>query len=505
MTGALIQLVAQGIQDLYLTNQPQITFFKMVYKRHTNFSIESVPQNFNSRPNFGERVTCTLSNVGDLVGQIYLFIKLPNVPEFVNEDGEIDNRKVFSWGEKIGYGLIKRIELEIGGYLIDRHYGDWLNIWSELTINEKNKKKGLNKMIGNIKRLTSFSNGKLEYNLYIPLQFWFCRNYGLALPLIALRYSEVKIHVEFNRLEECAIIGPTHYINISNSIVHFKKYEYISQTVNNVTCNGIFIDHDDETNRLYYIKINTNNEFKPLPDSSILQDEYSIIGNNSNALALPSLSSIGNREVPVNTELPVSLSLVDSFLYVDYIYLDNEERLKFSQSNHEYLIDVVQFESEKSIVNNNINVKIGFSHPTEEIIWQTRFNFISGGNINDKFNYTTNFNKKKGENITNDGVILLNGQSRFNQSKGQYFNLIQPYQHHNNSPSPGINVYSFSINPKGFQPSGSINLSRIDDIRLKLTLNKNLNYSNPGTLRIYGFSYNVLRIIDGLGGLAFND
>lgn len=486
MGGGLVQLAAYGKQDLYLTSEPQITFFKIMYKRHTNFSIESVPQNFNITPNFGERVSVTLGNIGDLVSKIYLHITLPSIPTF---------NGVFAWTKKIGYALLKRIELEIDGQLIERQYGDWLNIWSELTVT--NHKKALNNMIGNIDSLTNFTNNKDSHVLYIPLGFWFCVNHNLALPLVALRYSKIKIHVEFNRAKDCYLIGPTHYIEITDPVVHFKKYEYISQTVNNITANGIFVNFDSETRRLYYIKV--NNEFLPTPESPVF--DYTIIGKTSQAFTLPNLT----KEVKINTKLSSEISLTNAFLYVDYIYLDTEERLRFAESNHEYLIDILQFDSEKRVISNFFETRLGFNHPTKEILWHVQFDFIKNGFLNDKFNYTNNFIKKEGINNVIKANFLLNGNEEFKEKEGKYFNLLQVYNHHSNSASEGINVYNYGLHPENLQPSGSINFSRIDEIKIRMVLDRNFSYNNPGILRVYSLSFNIFRIIDGIGGLAFSE
>ena len=128
MSGGLIQLVSVGFENLYLTADPEITFFKMVYKRHTNFSQEPVTQLFSTTPDFGERVSCSLAKTADLISNIYLYVQLPELPKLFT-----DTFHKFKWCKKIGYALINYIELEINGQMIDKLYGDWLNIWSSLT------------------------------------------------------------------------------------------------------------------------------------------------------------------------------------------------------------------------------------------------------------------------------------------------------------------------------------------------------------------------------------
>src|SRR5207253_7653883 len=238
MTGGLIQLVAYGLQDLFLTRDPQITFFKVVYRRHTNFSIDQLPQYFITQPDFGTTATCILSKEGDLVEQIYLVITLPKIKQFFTDSTHIDNITKFAWIRKIGFGMIDYIETEIGGQIIDRHYGEWLNLWHEIFVSP-NLNRSVNNMIGNIPELYDFTNGKDAYTLYIPLQFWFCRNSGLAIPMIALQYSEVKIRLVLKNAESCYILTPTNYIQMFNDVVNFKQFEYIEQNVNGQIASGI--------------------------------------------------------------------------------------------------------------------------------------------------------------------------------------------------------------------------------------------------------------------------
>lgn len=177
--GGLMQLVAYGAQDVYLTGNPQITFFKVVYRRHTNFAMESIEQTFTGQADFGRKVQATINRNGDLIHRMYLQATLPAV------ECPCSVSKCFRWVNYIGHALIKTVELEIGGQRIDKQYGDWLNIWNELT-REPGHQVGYDNMVGNTIFLTGTGLTRTESTtLYVPLQFWFCRNPGLALPLIA--------------------------------------------------------------------------------------------------------------------------------------------------------------------------------------------------------------------------------------------------------------------------------------------------------------------------------
>ena len=435
-----MQLVAYGAQDVYLTGNPQITFFKVVYRRHTNFSMESIEQTFNGNPNFGKKVSCTISRNGDLIHRVYLQTTLPKLTE--------DCSGASDWVNWVGHTLIKNVEVEIGGQRVDKHYGEWLHLWNELT-QQPGQQTGYARMVGNVPALTA-SGGTVAdpTTLYIPLQFWFCRNPGLALPLIALQYHEVKINVEFNDL------------------------------------------------------------------SKLVKDVE-----------------------PKNNACELS----DTALWVDYIYLDTDERRRFAQVSHEYLIEQLQFTGEESISNVNSKIKLNFNHPVKELVWVvqkatnaeekqwTNFSdlkdssFTTGETADPlgvgmdgpvDLNELTGFNlaAPDGANCVDTAKLQLNGHDRFQERKGDYFNYVQPYQHHTNTPAVGVNVYSFGLKPEEHQPSGTCNFSRIDNAVLQLTVTDQTLKTEDDTpkdttakVRVYATNYNVLRIMSGMGGLAYSN
>lgn len=415
MGGGLMQLVAYGAQDIYLTGNPQITFFKVVYRRHTNFSMEAIEQTFNGSADFGKRVTCTVSRNGDLMHRVYLQVTVPSVEAAGNG---------FRWLDWLGHVLIKNVEVEIGGQRIDKHYGDWMHIWNDLT-QTSGKKDGYAEMVGNVPSLTStVATGVTtpETDLYIPLEFWFCRNPGLSLPLIALQYHEVKLNLEFRSAAECYFGTPS-----------------------------------------------------------------------------------------------VTPSLVAASLYVDYIYLDTDERRRFAQVSHEYLIEQLQFTGDESVSSVSNKIKLNFNHPCKELVWVVQKDAHVSTSETEAaegkqwFNYTDNFvdsdtTTAVGVNPVLSAKLQLNGHDRFSERMGRYFNLVQPYQHHTNVPSTGVNVYSFGLKPEEHQPSGTCNMSRIDNATLQLTLTANtVSASSDAKVRVYATNYNVLRIMSGMGGLAYSN
>lgn len=515
MTGGLIQLVAYGVQDLFLTRKPQITFFKVVYRRHTNFSIEQIPQYFITQPDFGKTSTCILSNYGDLIQQMYLIIVLPKIKQFFINSTTLDPITKFAWIRKIGFGMIDYLEIELGGQVIDRHYGEWLNLWHEIFLSS-NLDRSLNEMIGNVPDLYDFTNGKDSYTLYIPLQFWFCRNSGLALPLVALQYSEVKLRVVLKDAESCYLLTPTNYIQMYNDIVNFQPLEYIEQNINGQIASGIFTYFDTLTNRLYYKRI-SRNDFQSLSytPTSISDAVNTLFGKQTNSVYYIQGVTSGNFAMPqlntvpkaYNTPPIQTISLQDCFLLVNYIYLDNTERLRFVQSKHDYLIEQVTYINEKTLTTLNTNVKLDILQPSKLLVWVLQQDYFTDTVNNDFFNYTDNYiydrNKLIGKSFVLNETIQLNGKDRISMRPSQYFSYVQPYQYVNHTPNEGINMFSFCNFPDKFQPSGSCNMSQIDNALLYLQLSNLISVNNIALFRAYSFNYNVLRIVNGLSGIVF--
>ena len=379
MGGGLMQLVAYGAQDIYLTGNPQITFFKVVYRRHTNFAMESVDQTLNGGGGQGGKHTATISRNGDLVGRMYLEMTVGATADVMN----------------VGHNVIDNVEVQIGGQMIDKQFGHWMEVWTELT--EPNSA-GLVGDKANAGSGTRFQNltgagGCVAHSTQtcrVPLQFWFNRNPGLALPLIALQYHEVKVMITY--------AGSTSGLTPSNAQ-----------------------------------------------------------------------------------------------LWADYIYLDTDERRRFAQVSHEYLIEQVQHTTGSSA-----SIDLNFNHPVKELVWSS---------------VTTAADGARTALSTGKAKLVLNGHDRFAERDREYFTQTQVWQHHTGTPvtaltgtATGIGkaattevaVYSFALKPEEHQPSGTCNFSRIDNAQLKIT-------GNTVNLNIYAVNYNVLRVMSGMGGLAYSN
>ena len=393
-----MQLVAYGAQDIYLTGNPQITFFKVVYRRHTNFSMEAIQQTWNgSSSGSNARCTATISRNGDLVHRMYFEV----------------NGTVQQNISNPGHSFITNVELEIGGQKIDKHTGVWMEAWAELTQLNPSGEAGIFDADGDaaviggtlFQRMSGaggvagdISAPQTDASLYfIPLQFWFCRNPGLALPLIALQYHEVKVILEHRMLD---VFG-------------------------------------------------------------------SAAKNN---------------------------------LYCDYIYLDTDERRRFAQVSHEYLIEQVQ---EQTWSENS--TELNFNHPVKELVLTNKESLAKS----DGAMTSTSLN---GTNI----LLKLNGHDRFSGRDFRYFTRTQVLEHHTGAGgldcstashtgattgafNDTIGVYSFALKPEEHQPSGTCNFSRIDNAQLTgtgigLTIDT-----------VFAVNYNVLRIMSGMGGLAYSN
>jgi hypothetical protein len=488
MTGGIIQLVAYGIENIYLTEDPQVTFFKIVYRRHTNFSIESIPQYFNIKANFGTRVSCTVARNGDLMNRIYVVVTLPNI-------SELPNGAIMRWVNNVGFTLISLVELEIGGKVIDTHYSDWLYIWNEL--NKDNNRKGIDHLIGNMPELTEYSASKDAYTLCIPLNFWFCHNLSMSLPIVALEYSEVKINIEFASIRDCIITGPTNYIYITDAVSLFKPHELIS--INGTESYVQYVNFNQTTMQFGYIKT----------DPSIVLNVGDVLTGIESGYTTTVYDPSTNIYPTITTNIEV-LNLTKSntsFLYIDYVYLDNMERVKFARSDHEYLIDVCQYDNEKNIYNSSNKIKVGYSYPTKELLIRAQMAYMTSNEnqfYSDQYNYTTSVNKNIAKSLIKKILIKLNGFNRDPDYDKNFYSYVQSLQHHK-APAPlGLFLYSFALNPFNSQPSGSCNFSKIDDISIDISVEP-ISYNKPALVRIYAISYNIFRIINGVAGLAFQN
>ncbi len=622
MPGGLINIATYGSQDLFLTGTPEITFFKIVYRRYTNFSMESIRLKFDDDVYFDKMGTLTIPKTGDLINKMYLEIILPEVffaGKILNQDicniynnyiknydflncftrvnnlsfnefnkiyalvnisnenkiiqsrtiintifnntvnymnclnidpsfnivtsienilnttiitpespisdnyifnrffydqlslqsiinniddpstydidvlkGQIDwamkklsylmehyqwlieniqkeciniNNSIFNkgnfnfaWVKRLGHSIVDYISINIGGDTIDKHYGEWLDIWYELTSND-NLEDSYMKMIGNIPELTDFNNlPKPSYKLLVPLIFWFNRFNGQALPLVSMQYHDVQLKVKFRKFSDVAYID-TDYINNWNT----------------------------------------------------LQSSY---------LTSPNLDTLFNEKIG---KLEVNM-------LADFIYLDTKERRKFAQSGHEYLIDIIQSYFDDTDIE-EYKKRLEFTNPSKEIIWVVQRKSNLTNKIGTRECLWSNYGiyLDGTGNPINTSQLFINGNKLTDNEDSIYFNNYIPYNCHTRIPSDGINCYSFALMPEENQPSSTCNMSRLTSFQLALNINQNMLYelnrnitvSNNNScsnntqvnlftdipdsmyIKVFSISQNILRIIGGMGGLAF--
>lgn len=418
MAGGLMQLVAYGAQDVYLTGNPKVTFFQAVYRRHTNFAMENIEQTVNGTAANSGRVSVTIARNGDLVSEMYVELKAKaGLATSTVNSGVADA----CW---VAERAIKDVELSVGGQRIDKTYQKFWRLYSELYLDES-KKASWGKM-------TTAVDGQV----FLPLIFFFNRNPGLALPLIALQYHEVRLDFDLS------------------------------------------------------------DQFETHTDGSTFK------------------------------------------VFANYIYLDTEERRRFAQKGHEYLIEQVQHTGVDSVTasGGTKQVRLSYNHPVKELVWalstgdtqQGLWNFTkhkTAGAIVLESNASamvsnvlvptalsgapmlstagTNVFTEESAGTIDTFKLVLNGQDRMKEQSGKYFNQLQSYQHHTGSPYAGIYSYSFALKPEEHQPTGSCNFSRIDNAQVAIkTVSDNVEATN---LHMFAINYNVLRIQSGMGGLAFSN
>ena len=418
MSGGLMQLVAYGSQDVYLTGDPEITFWKGVYRRHTHFAIESIENTFHGNANFGEIASVIVDRNADLLSSMHLQIELPKSHTAPAIDGTATlDEYTWLWVKNIGNRLIKSTTVQIGGQTIDKQYGIWMDIWDELTTPTE-KSSGYNAMVG--KETPDKTQSSVSRMLYIPLQFWFCRHEGSAIPLVALQFHEVKLIVEFESLDNCQILVKT--AESGNS-----------------------------------------------QNTSILMGTEN---TNSNAYDKEDIS-------------------ISARLFCDYVYLDEIERQRFSQSSQQYMIEQLQHTKITSLSTGINTHSLYFNHPVKELIW-----VIRDMTVTDSFAYA-NVLSESGSRTR----LMFNGHDRISARPGSYYRHVQPYQHHTRIPSSEIYVYSFAVSPEEHQPSGTANFSRLDNAEIILDVT---SAGNGFQADIFAVNYNVLRIQSGIAGLAYS-
>tara|TARA_Y100000389_G_scaffold204224_1_gene255672 strand:- start:1860 stop:3671 length:1812 start_codon:yes stop_codon:yes gene_type:complete len=603
MPGGTLQIYKLGAQDLYLYGNPQLTYFKSVYKRHTNFAMEMIRFDFEGKRELANDVNvnfrCKIPRNGDLINKLYFVINLPDI--YSGYDVYVDDNNVtheinynFQWIPSIGTQMITKCTLIIGGNKISELYGQWIEIWHELFLDTAGKN-NFDYMVGNVPDVflpanNGWNAGKYpssslspEYNvdpisanwytsefksnpflqppsikarkLYVPLPFWFCTNPGLSLPLIALQYHDVHLEFEMRPITQLYTIIET---------------------------------RDPKNLRQRTVPLSTNS--------------YHHIGNFITSKPPESFSNFTNLG---DGELNIQGWDMDAHILGNYIFLDNEERNLFAKNSHEYLIEQV-FRKEFTGIEGTQQLNLDFNHPVKYLAWfgqrddiSTRLNahnnytnwldanippesdaylellgvenrdflyfsqienydvslytidtitgevYDGNGDIADSQKYIlldtsgtqiiqgklipldedssgnrallpTKFNfEYYNQDVIKSSRLLFDGNERYSSQNSDFFKFLQSYQHNFKIDKPGIFLYSFSLDPTKYQPSGACNLSRQSNVQLEIEtslikpltpIGQNFNYQPyQYNIYIYAVNYNILRIMSGMAGTAFSN
>jgi hypothetical protein len=550
-----MQLVAYGAQDVYLTGMPQITFFKVVYRRHTNFSVEPIPQTFNGASDFGRTVTCTINRNGDLITNMYVNIVL-GATQSVSTGND--------WGfvRRLGLATVQHYKIEIGGSKLDEQYGDWLNIWYELS-HKTGQERGYAKMVGDVPELTTINTaGTPQYLLYVPLQFWFNRNNGLALPLIALQYHDVRVSIDFRPAAQVVnkVVGastPTVTINDAQLIIDYvyldseerkrfaqASHEYLfeqlqftgAESLSSIN-NKYRLNFNHPSKFLIWAphlqKYTSGNQFiaysPSAPESSDWQtalDKYAKVMwlATRTGLSAGTPYTVG---LPVGVELEVTQpgkaswvsSLIDSKVQAQAIFsfdISGSTPTTFTATPDNVVLLSNNFTLADLSLGGSSSGGLDLLQFGTPSATATTFVNLHSIVVQDWFNYGNHIDGT--DNPVVSAKLQLNGSDRFQERDGYYFNYVQPWQHFSNTPADGINTYSFSLKPEDHQPSGTCNFSRIDNATLQITLGsgnvagsstylaQTLGGANGNSLlNIYTVNYNVLRVMAGMAGAAYSN
>jgi hypothetical protein len=464
-----MQLVAYGAQDVYLTGNPKVTFFQAVYKRHTNFAMELIQQTTNGSPASSGRVSVTIARNGDLVGNMHVALT-PASNVLTSNNSVFDT----NW---VAERAIASVELTIGGQRIDKHYQTWWRLYAEVFLNESDKY-AWGKMTTMANPIAQGSLGTVTGALspskvYLPLLFFFNRNPGLYLPLIALQYHEVRMDFDLTAYY-ASYFGTGNAFEVWANYVYLdteerrrfaqKGHEYLIEQVQHT--GGDQLSAGGTEGNVQLIRLSFNHPVKELvwcytnPSGSATAQLNAMwnfctgTGNVNVTSNVLSLQASNNYIMPNTTGVPQLIATAG----VSGASLGLGAGAGFT-GNAFWLEQGTQVLSTSAVP----GVEVGPLHLFK---------------------------------------VILNGQDRFKEQLGNYFNQVQPFYHHTGTPYPGIYVYSFALQPEEHQPTGTCNFSRIDNAQVSVQMKSN----NQATLqKLFAVNYNILRIQSGMGGLAFSN
>lgn len=468
----------QSLETKLFTKNPEFTYFKNVYKKVSEFSIEDINQYFVNDYGFSKRSSCILHNNADLINRVYFVATLPNIP-YLNEYKNIGT--AFRWINNIGEKLIKSIEIEIDNKIVQKITGYHINIYNQL-YNQNSK--SLDKMIGNIPEINEFSNNKKEYKLYIPIPFWFSEDIGNSFPINKFNINKIKINVELEDIKNLIIYGPLYYITINESSVDLNKYDYIYQNKNNVKAQYFYFDKNKK--RLYYNLISKNNfeyfsNLNSIYTNLINIDSSYFISNEKNTIYYTPIESYNNVDNKFNIDY---ITLNDAYFQIRYIFLDKLEQEIIKKSKKlEYIIKQYKY-----ITYNNIDsIKNNFNINGKNCVYNITWISVLNSDIENKnvYNYS--------DKIVNSS-LSINSFDIYSKRNNDFVKLNNQFYNYNTKTINNINTYSFSNNTLSYQPTGSLNLSNIEKCNLFIEFDKSISIDNKINLYIIISNYNIISI-----------
>lgn len=507
MVAGVVRLGAYGKEDLYLTYEPQITFFKNVFKRHTFFSQESIDQSFSSTPNFGGKFSCILAVHGDLLLDVLLRINLPAIPS-------IGLGLKVRWVDSVACALVKKVEFEINGAVVSTLTGEWIRLYLELIGHKANcgqkgsHRRGLMKMIRSGDHgPPAFEDSLSAETLYLPLPFWFTRSSGQAFPIAAIHTREVRINVEFNSIMSLLQYSPTHAITILEKEVFFREGDVLYQggvndeRMTDATAMGVFVRFDKQTHTLYYNRI--LGDFQDVssidPNERLLTPSKYLVRNMEGYFCSPS-GSPNSVDPDLSWFLTQRFALSETVIMARYAFISSLEKSFFYQKRHEYIIEQLQIYSLTNLGKKN-SIQLVIRRPCSEIIWVAQLQ-ASSTLCGLPYNYT-DLPDGTGKTLVMASQMVLNSESVYNDFSGDFYGTIQGILNHPPCADrmEGINLFSFALKPDDPQPSGSVNMSKIEKAYLRFQISA--FPSDAVTMRVFARTWNVLVIQNGLGELMF--
>lgn len=569
MSGGLIQIVSYGSQNLYLTGSPEITYFKTVYRRHTNFAVESIILPFDNEVNFDETSVVKIPGNGDLLSKMYLQITVPefSYPRTTSSTDISDAETALETAKTNLSSVTSYMAVNIEAYreaysaysaanvvdsssmitAIETIFGDAYHV------TDPEASSDIITIVNTFAALLDDTNFSISYigmneiaydnsTVTDKDDFYKLLNVGLSQSIKVKKYFTDLYNDALDTYNDVTNENRNFawVSNLGNSVLEYVDISIGGQTIDRHYSQYLEVDHElfDNTEKddLYNKMIGNVSDLttydRTTKPSYTMMVPLKFWCCKNNGLALPLIAlQYQSVDITVKTRDILScaymeledgevLGLDDVFsdlnlhlemnLVVDYIYLDMMERKKFAQSSHEYLIEQVQTDVTENIEYEHVKTILDFSHPSKELIWaiqkdvytentdssiRCEWNNFSLSSVTSDTPYETN--------PVLDAEIVFNGYHRIQKYDGNYFNYVQPNEHHTRTPSDGINMYAFCLHPEEHQPSATCNLSRIAKPLLNITLNSSTLENDSAKLWVFSKKYNILRFVNGMGGVAY--